>query len=578
MTSIRMSPNSREVIGAISTITSKQEYLKSTNGALNVSGSFSLTGQAIPASGLTTAVAVQIVDGSGNQVTSFGGGTQYTDGGVPPAHPIGNTIEWSDGANWQTVSTTKPLPVTAVQSGTWNIGTVTAVTAITNPLPAGTNVIGHVITDTGSTTAVTGTVTISGSVTQGTSPWVVGQSTASNLNTTAQITDGTNIANTLKSDGTAAGQNAQLVAGAYQEKGSLSAGSLNADLVASLDVSNYKWASLQVTGAFSGTLTFQSSNDNSNFLSTGVQINTQQLSSSLVTTTTTTGMFVIPINFRYLRVRMTSYVSGTANGTLELYANPGSVNITGASQISVQGIKTNNNAAPGATNMGVLPGLANAAQPSWTEGDQVVESVDLKGNQRIRISDAAGNDRGANVNVSNQLSVSVDGTNTVTQSGTWTVGSNSATGSAVPANAFYQGNLGSTALPTAGSNGNLVGTMSDKFGRPVVLNNAIRDILGTQTTTITNNAETTIITATASIFNDLVSVFIANTSATAVSVAIKDTTSGTTIFTLFIPAGDMRGLSLTTPWPQTSVNTNWTATASTGVSSLIVSALFIKNK
>lgn len=38
-------------------------------------------------------------------------------------------------------------------------GTVTAVTAITNALPAGSNVIGHVIADTGSTTAVTGNVT-----------------------------------------------------------------------------------------------------------------------------------------------------------------------------------------------------------------------------------------------------------------------------------------------------------------------------------------------------------------------------------------------------------------------------------
>lgn len=39
-------------------------------------------------------------------------------------------------------------------------GTLTAVTSITNALPAGNNVIGHVITDTGSTTAVTGTVTV----------------------------------------------------------------------------------------------------------------------------------------------------------------------------------------------------------------------------------------------------------------------------------------------------------------------------------------------------------------------------------------------------------------------------------
>jgi hypothetical protein len=50
--------------------------------------------------------------------------------------------------------------VQAAQSGTWNVGTVTALTAITNALPAGSNVIGHVIADTGSTTAVTGNVTV----------------------------------------------------------------------------------------------------------------------------------------------------------------------------------------------------------------------------------------------------------------------------------------------------------------------------------------------------------------------------------------------------------------------------------
>lgn len=40
------------------------------------------------------------------------------------------------------------------------VTTVTAVTAITNALPSGSNVIGHVIADTGSTTAVTGNVTV----------------------------------------------------------------------------------------------------------------------------------------------------------------------------------------------------------------------------------------------------------------------------------------------------------------------------------------------------------------------------------------------------------------------------------
>lgn len=71
----------------------------------------------------STPMHVAIVDGSGDQITSFGGGTQYTDGGVPPAHPIGSTLEWSDGSNWQTVSTAKPLPVTATfsPSGTQDV-------------------------------------------------------------------------------------------------------------------------------------------------------------------------------------------------------------------------------------------------------------------------------------------------------------------------------------------------------------------------------------------------------------------------------------------------------------------------
>jgi hypothetical protein len=45
---------------------------------------------------------------------------------------------------------------------------------------------------------------------------------------------------------------------------------------------------------------------------------------------------------------------------------------------------TNNGAAPGAlTNLGVLPAIANAAVPAWTEGRQVLHSVNLDGVQRV---------------------------------------------------------------------------------------------------------------------------------------------------------------------------------------------------
>lgn len=58
-------------------------------------------------------MATAIVDAAGDQITSFGGGTQYTDGGTPPANPVGPTLIWDEGGTWQTVSTAKPLPVTA---------------------------------------------------------------------------------------------------------------------------------------------------------------------------------------------------------------------------------------------------------------------------------------------------------------------------------------------------------------------------------------------------------------------------------------------------------------------------------
>jgi hypothetical protein len=48
--------------------------------------------------------------------------------------------------------------------------------------------------------------------------------------------------------------------------------------------------------------------------------------------------------------------------------------------LNVQGAKTNNNAAPGAANLGVLAAVANAAPPSYTEGNQTSLRVDLKGN------------------------------------------------------------------------------------------------------------------------------------------------------------------------------------------------------
>jgi hypothetical protein len=105
------------------------------------------------------------------------------------------------------------------------------------------------------------------------------------------------------------------VAGTFLEQNALSAGSLNADLVPSTDVSSYREAILQTAGAFVGTLTFQGSNDNITFFGLSV---VDLVSNNSTPNSGSASIYLIQTFPRYIRVRMTSYTSGTATGVLEL--------------------------------------------------------------------------------------------------------------------------------------------------------------------------------------------------------------------------------------------------------------------
>lgn len=111
-------------------------------------------------------------------VSGGGSGTQYTDGSSTVAHPVGTMPVFDNAGTITAVSAANPLPVsatistaglaTSAKQDTGNTslasidGKITAVNTgavtISSALPAGANVIGHVIHDSGSTTAVTGNV------------------------------------------------------------------------------------------------------------------------------------------------------------------------------------------------------------------------------------------------------------------------------------------------------------------------------------------------------------------------------------------------------------------------------------
>jgi hypothetical protein len=127
----------------------------------------SVSSTAIPATGIALsgieAQAVAIVDASGNQITTFGGGQQYTDGGTPPTHPIAPTLNFDNGGTWQHVSSANPLPVTGGNGTVAVSGTVPISGTVTST--PGNSTGGTLDLLKNGTVAISGTVPISGTVT-----------------------------------------------------------------------------------------------------------------------------------------------------------------------------------------------------------------------------------------------------------------------------------------------------------------------------------------------------------------------------------------------------------------------------
>jgi hypothetical protein len=90
------------------------------------------------------------------------------------------------------------------------------------------------------------------------------------------------------------------------------------DVIDAVDVSAYKWVSLQLSGTFVATVKFQGSNDNGTFYDITVQ-NPGVLLEPYTTTMTGVGLVKIPVLFKYLRVRVTAYTSGTVEGIALAY-------------------------------------------------------------------------------------------------------------------------------------------------------------------------------------------------------------------------------------------------------------------
>ena len=156
-----------------------------------------------------------------------------------------------------------------------------------------------------------------------------------------------------------------------------------------------------------------------------------------------------------------------------------------------------------------------------------------------------------------------------------------ASGTADAGNPVKVGYVARITLPTAVADGQRVNGIADKVGREAVVLGTVRDLKGIQNTTITaSTTETTIVTAGgAGVFNDIVTILVANTSnATNTRIDFRDSTGGTIRFSLQCPGNQTTGFTIPgESIPQTTAANNWTAQCATSTTDIRIFALFERN-
>lgn len=352
--------------------------------------------QSIAANLLTTSY---LNDGSGNAISS-------TTGSLNVYVTNASGLDTVNQGNPNTLANAWPVELS---DGTNLLGTPTHPVRVD---PTGTTTQPVSLTST----TITGTV----AVTQSTSPWIVSGTVTANAGTgtfTVGQTTGTNL-HTVVDSGTITVGNASIPvtqSGTWNITNISGTVSLPTGAATSANQTNASQKTQIVDG--SGNVVASTSNSlNVNVTNTepisGTVTANQGTPNTLANAwpvEITDGTNVLGTSSHPVRIDPTgtttqpvSLTSTTITGTVAVTQSTSpwvvslsSTTITGT--VTVAGNLTHNNAAPVATNIGVLPAVASSATPTYTTGDQVLLSTDLSGNLRVTI-DSTSAEQNVNLN------------------------------------------------------------------------------------------------------------------------------------------------------------------------------------
>ena len=164
---------------------------------------------------------------------------------------------------------------------------------------------------------------------------------------------------------------------------------------------------------------------------------------------------------------------------------------------------------------------------------------------------------------------------TQTVAGAVTLPSNGSFAATAPTQGDYAGLRGTTALPTAVSDGQFVGMMADKEGRAAVVLNTVRDLVGIYSNTaFTATGALGILTAAASSFWDITSLIITSPQTVASALTLGD---GVNSYLFNIAPNGGIAENFVTPLPMGAAAATWSANLS-GAGTVSASLVYVKNK
>lgn len=95
------------------------------------------------------------------------------------------------------------------------------------------------------------------------------------------------------------------------------ANQLNREGFQSIDCRHFNTLSVQLSGTWAGTIVVEQSNDGTNYVASPML---SQATGTVSLSTTTIGVFVVSVNTKYVRVRVSAYTSGTVVASVNLSA------------------------------------------------------------------------------------------------------------------------------------------------------------------------------------------------------------------------------------------------------------------